>query len=97
MRHLAAISLPMFASRSHAYGGGQRRLAKPLQIKPSDGLEPSTPSLPFRFRGGKHGHSRVSEGTKAPQAGGIRRRAVTRVWTRAVGLVFAPRSQSSWS
>src|SRR5215831_16023170 len=39
--------------------------------KPSDGLEPSTPSLPFLFRGGKRGRGRVIAGTKAPQAEGI--------------------------
>ena len=40
-------------------------------LKPSDGLEPSTPSLPFRFRGGTSGHARVCEGTKAAQTEGI--------------------------
>jgi hypothetical protein len=63
--------------------------------KPSDGLEPSSPSLPFRFRRGKRGHARVSEGTKAPQAGVTRRRYVTRVWTRVAPLVFAPCSHGS--
>jgi hypothetical protein len=28
-------------------------------VKPSDGLEPSTPSLPWRFRGGTGGHRRA--------------------------------------
>ena len=35
--------------------------------EPSHVLEPSTPSLPFRFRRGKRGHARIFEGTKAPQ------------------------------
>jgi hypothetical protein len=56
-RRFAALLLPMFASRSHAYGGGQRRLAKPLQIKPSSGLEPETPSLPSRSGTGSAGKS----------------------------------------
>jgi hypothetical protein len=30
-----------------------------LLSKPSDGLEPSTPSLPWRFRGGTGGHRRA--------------------------------------
>ena len=37
-----------------------------LFAKPSDGLEPSTPSLPSWNRGGKRGHAGVKEGTKAP-------------------------------
>ena len=36
-------SRAMFASRSHAYRRGHRATDKPLQIKPTDGLEPSTP------------------------------------------------------
>lgn len=36
-------------------------------LRPSDGLEPSTSSLPFRFRGGNRGHARVCEGTKSAQ------------------------------
>ncbi len=36
-------------------------------LKPSDGLEPSTPSLPFRFREGKRGHARAFTATKVPQ------------------------------
>ena len=63
--------------------------------KPSDGLEPSTPSLPFRFRGGKGGHERVTATTKAPQTGRIRRRYIAREWTRMVGLVFASRSHAT--
>ncbi len=39
--------------------------------KPSDGLEPSTPSLPFRFRGGTRGHPRAFTATKAQQSGEI--------------------------
>jgi hypothetical protein len=31
-----------------------------LSLEPSDGLEPSTPSLPWRFRGGTGGHGRAS-------------------------------------
>ena len=53
-----------------AKGNNVRRFAG-FFAKPSDGLEPSTPSLPFRFCGGTRGHARVAAGTKAPQAGGI--------------------------
>ena len=38
------------------------------KLKPSDGLEPSTPSLPSWNNGGKRRHVRVTAGTKAPQA-----------------------------
>src|SRR5437762_3102899 len=37
--------------------------------KPSDGLEPSTPSLPSRFRGGNRGHDRASAVTFFLQIG----------------------------
>ena len=57
----------MFAWRSHAYRGGHPNHEKPLQIKPSDGLEPSTPSLPFRFRGGNRGNARVTAATKVQE------------------------------
>jgi hypothetical protein len=53
----------------------QRRHKKGLfagaYAKPSDGLEPSTPSLPFSDRGGKREHGRVIAATKVPQADGI--------------------------
>ena len=39
--------------------------------KPSDGLEPSTPSLPFLVRRGKRGHCWVLATTKAAQTEGI--------------------------
>ena len=37
--------------------------------KPSDGLEPSTASLPWRFRGGNRGHDRASAATFFLQIG----------------------------
>jgi hypothetical protein len=37
--------------------------------EPSDGLEPSTPSLPWRFRGGNRGHDRASAATFFLQIG----------------------------
>src|SRR6266536_2088104 len=49
--------------------------------KPSNGLEPLTPSLPY---------ARAPTATKVPQTGRIRRRDLTRTWTRVVGLVFPP-------
>jgi hypothetical protein len=38
--------------------------------RPSDGLEPSTPSLPSWNQAGNSGHERVLAGTKAPQTEG---------------------------
>ncbi len=64
-------------------------------LEPSDGVEPSTPSLPFRFRGRKRGHERVPGAPKAPQTERVERRDVTRAWTRVVGLMFAPRSHEA--
>lgn len=61
-------------------------------LEPSDGLEPSTPSLPSWDERGTRGHTRVTAGTKAPQTRRTRRRRVTRAWTRVDGLMFAPRS-----
>jgi PAS domain S-box-containing protein len=43
---------------------------RPTVGKPSDGLEPSTPSVPSWGRGGKCGHDRGVTGTKAPETGG---------------------------
>jgi hypothetical protein len=63
-----------------------------LLCKPSDGLEPSTPSLPSWGAGGRRGHGRVLAATKTPQTEGFRRGAMTRAWTRVYKLVFASRS-----
>jgi hypothetical protein len=53
--------------------------------KPSDGLEPSTPSLPWRFRGGRHARTHaitrdtVSPANPADPGGGRASRGVARV------------------
>ena len=51
-------------SRREPYAGWADGPIAGLFVKPSDRLEPSTPSLPFRFRGGTRGYKRVAEGTK---------------------------------
>jgi hypothetical protein len=66
-----------------------------ISAKPSDELEPSTPSLPFSFRGGKRGHGRVISGTKGPRVEAIGRGVATRAFPRVNGLVFAPRSHGT--
>lgn len=65
-----------------------------ISAKPSDGLEPSTPSLPSWNRAGMHGHGRVTAATKAPQTSGTRRRLLARVWTLVDALMFASRSHA---
>ncbi len=86
-RTRAETGVDILEDRNPAFAG--------LLREPSDGLEPSTPSLPFRFWGGERGHARAFPATKVPQTGGIRRRDVTRAWTRVVLLVFAPRSHGA--
>src|SRR4051794_12222330 len=44
--------------------GNKKAICWPFE-KPSDGLEPSTPSLPSWNQVGKRGHARVTAGTKA--------------------------------
>jgi hypothetical protein len=55
--------------------------------EPSDGLEPSTPSLPWSFGPERAGEARGSAGTKAPHPVGIQRRSMPRARTRVVALV----------
>jgi hypothetical protein len=61
-------------------------------LEPSDGLEPSTPSLPSRFWRGKGGQSREAAGTKAALREGIARKTSSREWTLVPGRVFPQRS-----
>ncbi len=82
---ITGVSTPPSTTAVPATAGTMRDLEEP-----SDGLEPSTPSLPFRFWDGKRGHTRAFAATKIPQTDGIRQRDVTRVWTRVVGLMFPP-------
>jgi hypothetical protein len=60
--------------------------------KPSDGLEPSTPSLPWRFLGGTRVHVRASAIAFDLQIGALRR--VTRVlaYPRVVDLMYPSRT-----
>ena len=61
-------------------------------MKLSSGLEPETPSLPWRFWGVTRGCGRAFTTTKAPQTNRIWQREVARAWTPVVAFVFAPRS-----
>src|SRR6476659_4767538 len=72
--------------------GTRQSTLQALSSKPSDGLEPSTPSLPSWNQAGKRGHERVTATTKAPQARRIGRAVLTRAYPRVVGVMFAPRS-----
>jgi len=71
------VGVELFAPETHPPDAGaasrqttKRPICRSLS-KPSDGLEPSTPSLPFRFHGGKRGYARVCEGTNTPHIAGI--------------------------
>jgi hypothetical protein len=64
-----------------------------LLRKPSDGLEPSTPSLPWRFWGGTRVHGRASKIAFDLQIAALRR--VTRVlaYPRVVDLMYPSRTR----
>jgi hypothetical protein len=54
----ASGNVPVSYPRDADGASGQtteRPILQGFSTKTSDGLEPSTPSLPFRFRGGKRG------------------------------------------
>ena len=53
-------------NRNLAFAGNTICLFAGLLCKPSDGLEPSTPSLPWRFTGGIGVHDRASAGMFFP-------------------------------
>ena len=55
---------PFSACRGGVPSSRQHRLAICRWLEPSDGVEPSTPSLPFRFWDGKRGHTRAFAATK---------------------------------
>jgi hypothetical protein len=59
-----------------------------LRAKPSDGLEPSTPSLPWRFRGGAGGHGRALAATLSLQVAHFGVRARSRERTPRDGLMY---------
>jgi len=48
--------------------GNKKAICWPF-VKPSDGLEPSTPSLPWKFRGGIRVHARSFASTFVVQIG----------------------------
>jgi hypothetical protein len=61
--------------------------------KPSDGLEPSTPSLPWRFRGGTRGHGRAFAATFLLQIGQSGRVADARAWSLVLELLYPSRTR----
>src|SRR6266508_4941126 len=60
--------------------------------KPSDGLEPSTPSLPWRFPGGTGGHGRPLAITFLLQIAPTRRVWRARVCPRVLDLMYPSRT-----
>jgi hypothetical protein len=64
-----------------------------LLSKPSDGLEPSTPSLPWRFRGGTGGHRRALAITFLLQIVPSRRVSRARACPLVRGLMYPSRTR----
>jgi hypothetical protein len=69
----------------------------PLILKPSDGLEPSTPSLPWRFWGGNGVHARSLATTFVLQIGPSSRVSDARVCPRVLKLVYPSRTRGTLS
>jgi hypothetical protein len=65
--------------------------------KPSDVLEPSTPSLPWRFRGGTGGHGRAFAITFSLQIGPVERVSGARACPRAPSLMYPSRTRAPLS
>jgi hypothetical protein len=63
------------------------------RIEPSDGLEPSTPSLPLRFRGGTGGHRRALAITFLLQIVPSRRVSRARACPLVRGLMYPSRTR----
>jgi hypothetical protein len=63
-------------------------------LEPSDGLEPSTPSLPWRFRGGTGGHRRALATTFFLQIESSRRVASARACPRVPSLMYPSRTHA---
>ena len=61
--------------------------------EPSDGLEPSTPSLPWRSRGGTGGHARAQVDTFFLQIRPVRRVARVRACPRVLDLMYPSRTR----
>jgi hypothetical protein len=62
-------------------------------LKPSDGLEPSTPSLPWRFPGGIGVHGRALAITFCLQIGHVRCVVGARPCPRVLKLMYPPRTR----
>jgi hypothetical protein len=62
-------------------------------LEPSDGLEPSTPSLPWRFWGGKAGHGRALASTMCLQSEGFVDVGRDRACPRVLSLVYPSRTR----
>jgi hypothetical protein len=65
--------------------------------EPSDGLEPSTPSLPWRFRGGTGGHGRTLAVTFFLQIECLRRVLSVRACPRVPNLMYPSRTRTTLS
>ena len=66
-------------------------------LEPSDGLEPSTPSLPWRFPGATGGHGRAFAITFRLQIGSSRRVSRARPCPRVPRLMYPSRTRGSLS
>ena len=64
-------------------------------LKPSDGLEPSTPSLPWRFRGGTSGHGPSLAMTFFLQISRLSRVSRARACPRVLGPMYPSRTRGS--
>jgi hypothetical protein len=74
--------------------GLRRSGCKPHEIgKPSSGLEPETPSLPWRFASGTGVHGRALEITFRLQIAPSQRVGRARACSRALGLVYPSRTR----
>jgi len=84
-----------FPQRAAAAAGHARRTRKVAakRLKPSDGLEPSTPTLPWRFWGGNGGHGRALASTMCLQFGDILDVGRDRACPRVLGLVYPSRTR----
>jgi hypothetical protein len=70
----------------------EKRLSR-QKLKLSDGLKPSTRSLPWRFRGGNGGHGRALVSTMCLQFGGSGVVGRDRPCSRVLGLVYPSRTR----
>jgi hypothetical protein len=66
-------------------------------VKPSDGLEPSTPSLPWKFGGGTGVHDRVFTGTFVLQVWPSECVGDVRACPRVLNLMYPSRTRGALS